>query len=441
MKTKVEDLGPVKKRLEIEIEASEVAKKIDEAYRELKKGVKLPGFRPGKAPRNILERRFGSQVMEDVTRTLINETLPKAVEETKTFPLTLPVIENEILKADEKFKYFAVMEVRPEFELGDYIGLEVEKEICAVSDQDVENQLEEIRKAHGSLTSIEEDRGIRSNDYVVIDYEGIEGGKALEGVKNTNFLMRIGGQDFHPDFEKGLIGLKKGDKIEIKVDFEENYSHPKLAGKRVNFKVKVVDIKEMILPELGDTFARDLGADFEDLNDLKKNIKKSLLAQEESRIDGELKRRLMEKISDRVDFELPESLVASELNGTISRIRQNLVRSGSTMERAGLEEEKLREDLKLASEKKVKERLILEEIAKRDRLAINEAELSEGLKKMALNTGQAPEMLRKYYEANNLMESFKLKLLEEKTLNYLVKGARISEVEKVEMDKINREQE
>ena len=130
MKTQLEDLGPVKKKLEIEIESAEVAKKIDEAYRELRKGVRLPGFRPGKVPRKILEGRFGSQVMEDVTNRLVNDTLPMAVEESNIYPLSMPVIENEILKRGQNFKYFAVMEVRPEFELKNYMGLEVEKEIC-----------------------------------------------------------------------------------------------------------------------------------------------------------------------------------------------------------------------------------------------------------------------------------------------------------------------
>ena len=152
MKTKLEDLSPVKKKLEIEIEAGEVAKKIDEAYKELKKEVKLPGFRPGKAPRTLLERQFGDQVMEDVTRKLVNETFLKAVEETDIVPLNMPVFENSILKAGQNFSYSAVMEVRPEFEIDNYIGLEVEKEICSVSNEDVDKQLEEIRKSRGTLS-------------------------------------------------------------------------------------------------------------------------------------------------------------------------------------------------------------------------------------------------------------------------------------------------
>ena len=438
MKTRLEEISPVKKKLEIEIEAGEVNKKIEEAYRELRKGVKLPGFRPGKVPRKILERRFGNQVIDDVTRRLVNETLPKAVEETNAIPLSMPIIENEILKLGQNFKYSAVMEVRPEFELKDYMGFEVEKEIFSVADQDVDAQLEEIRKTHGQLSSVETERGIKEEDFAVIEYEGLEDGKALEGIKNSNFLVRVGGNDFHPDFEKALIGLKKGDMSEFNVDFEDDYSQPKLAGKSVKFKVKVIDIKEMNLPELNDDFAKNLGADFQDLGDLKDKIRETLTDREEKRVDRELKMRLLKKVSDRVDFELPESLVESELNGAIENIRQNLLRSGSSMEKAGLDEKKLEQDLRPASEKRVKDMLVLGEIARGNDLNITEAELLAGFKELALGTGQDPEALRQYYEANNLRESFRQQLLEEKTLNYLVKGANITEVE---ADKIKREQE
>ena len=438
MKTRLEEISPVKKKLEIEIEAGEVDKRIDEAYRELKKGVRLPGFRAGKVPRKILERRFGSQVIDDVTRRLVSETLPKAVEQTNTIPLSMPVIENEILKLGQNFKYSALMEVRPEFELKDYMGLEVEKERFSVRDEDVEAQLEEIRKTHGRLSSIETERGIKEGDFSVIEYEGFENGKALEGIKNSNFLINVGSHDFHSDFEKALIGLKKGEMSEFDVDFGEDYSQPKLAGRSVRFKVKVIDIKEMSLPELNDEFAKNLGADFKDLNDLKDKIRETLIEREGKRVDRELKMRLLKKVTDSVDFELPESLVDSELNGAIENIRQNFLRSGSSMEQAGLDEEKLKNDLKPASEKRVKDMLVLAEIARSNDLDITEAELSGGFKELSMKTGQDTEALRQYYEANNLRESFRQQLLEEKTLNYLVKGANIIEVE---ADKIKREPE
>jgi trigger factor len=429
MKTILEDISPVKKKLMIEIEADEVNKRINKAYRELGKRAKVRGFRPGKIPRKILESYFGTQVVEDVTRTIVRETLPKALEETKTFPLAIPAVENETIKEGQNFKYSALMEVRPEFELKDYAGLKVEKEKLTVNDEDFEKQVEEIRKARGKLNSISEDRSVKEDDYVIIEYEGFEGDGVIEGIKSNNFLLNIGSGDFHPDFEEALIGRKKGDKTDIKVNFEADHYHSKLAGKIVNFKVELMDIKVMELPELNDEFARNLGADFNDLDDFNKKVREDLITREEQRIDKELKKRLLNKISESVDIELPQSLVESEINYAIENIRQNLIRTGSNFEKAGLREEKLKEEFRPTSEIRVKELLILGEIARQNDLNINELELSEGFREMATRMAQDHEIIRKYYEANNLVDSFQQKLLEEKTLNYLVEGAKISEVE------------
>ena len=172
MKTSVEDISPVKKKLVVEIGADMVDKSVNAAYKRLGKRAKIPGFRPGKIPRKIMERYFGPEVQQDVTRELVNETLAKAVEETETFPLTMPVIENDMLKTGQNFKYTATMEVKPQFELKDYMGIEVEKEKYSVTDGDVKKQLEEIRRNQGTLKSVEEDRPVKQEDYVVIEYEG-----------------------------------------------------------------------------------------------------------------------------------------------------------------------------------------------------------------------------------------------------------------------------
>jgi trigger factor len=428
MKTSLEQISSVKKRLLVEVEADEVNKKIDEAYRLLGKKAKVHGFRPGKVPRKILERYFGEQVAEDVTKGLVNETLPKAVEESHTLPLTMPVVENDLLKPGQSFKYTVVMEVRPQFELKDYMAAEVEKEIVSVTDQDVDRQLEEIRKASAKLKPVDGDRAVRDGDSVIIDYEGMEGDKPLEGIKAQNFMVTLGNSTIHPDFEKGLIGLKIGDSKEIRVDFEANHTNMKLAGKKVNFRVKVVDIKIMELPELNDEFAKSLGADFADLETLREKVRESITQNEEKRTDKELKRRLMEKIAGGVDFELPDSLVESELEYAVENVRQNLVRMGSTMEKAGLNEEKLRQDLLPGARKRVKELLILGEIARQNELTISDLELNEGFSDLGKSLGQDPQALRRFYEARQLMGSFRERLLEEKTLNYLVNGAKLTPV-------------
>jgi trigger factor len=428
MKTSLEQISSVKKRLLVEVEAGEVDKKIDEAYRVLGKKARVHGFRPGKVPRKILERYFGEQVEQDVTRGLVDETLPKAVEEADTFPLTMPVVENDVLKAGQSFKYTAVLEVRPQFELKSYMGVEVGKEIVSVTDKDVEHQLEEIRKANAQLKPVEGDRAAREGDCVIIDYEGLEADKPLEGIKAQNFMVTLGNNTIHPDFEKGLVGLKIGDSKEIKVDFEANHPNTKLAGKKVDFRVKVLDIKVVELPELNDEFARGLGVDFINMETLRKKILESITQNEEKRVDKELKRRLLEKIAAGVDFELPDSLVESELRYAAESVKQNLVRMGSTMEKAGLKEEKLRQDLLPAARKRVKELLILGEIARQNELTISDSELDEGFTDLGKSLGQDPQALRRFYEARQLLDSFRERLLEEKALNYLVNGVKITPV-------------
>ena len=429
MKASVEQITPVKKRLMVEVDAEEVNRKIEEAYRELGKRAKVDGFRPGKVPRNILQRYFGDQVTQDVKRGLLSETLPQAFEETKIFPVAMPVIENESLKAGEGYKYVALMEVRPEFELKDYMAVEVEKEIISISEEVVNSQLEEIRRVNSRLKPLDEDRGIRNEDCAILEYEAFEGEKPIEGMKAQNFLVRVGSDQFHPEFEKGLLGLKKGESTEITVDFEQDHTNTKLAGKKVLFKVKVTDVKLMELPELNDDFAKSLGADLSDIETLKSRIKEDIKAREEKRVDRELKRRLLDRIGATVSFDLPESLVESEMRYALESVKQNLLRMGSSFDKAGLTEEKVREDFKPASEKRVKDLLILGEIARQNDLALSEIELDEGFADLAKGIGQDPKVIRQYYEAKGLMEGFRDRLLEEKTLNYLVKGAKIREVE------------
>jgi len=429
MKASVEEISQVKRKLTVELDAEEVDRKIEDAYRVLKRQAKIRGFRPGKVPREILERYYGEQVARDVTKDLVNDSLPEAFEQTNTYPLTMPLVENDALKKGQGFKYAAVMEVRPQINLKDYLGIEVEKEKVEVSDEAVAAQLEEVRKANARLKPIEEDRGARQEDCAIVDYEAFEGDRALEDIKAENFLVRIGTETIHPDFEKGLLGLKPGDTKDITVDFEKDYTHPKLAGKTVTFKVRVSDLKEVELPELNDEFIAGLGEEFKDLETVKSRIREDLLAREEKRADQEAKRRLMNKISDLVDFELPESLVEAEQRYAVESVKQNLQRMGTSLQKAGLSEEKIRQDFLEPSRKRVKDLLILGEVARQHDLTIDEIELNEGFKKLAEGMGQEPSVVRRYYEARGMMESFRERLLEEKTLNFLAKGAKITEVE------------
>ncbi len=433
MKASLEDISAVKKKLNIEIESKEVDKKLNTAYKDLGKKAKIPGFRPGKVPRNILERRFGDDVVDDVARDLINDSFPKALQEVDTMPLGTPMLEKETLKQGQDFKYSAVIEVRPQFEVTEYQGIEVEKEKYSISDEDVEARIEQIRQSNGNMTSIEEDRSVQIDDYAALDYEVFEGDSPLDDLKATNSLLRVGSNDIHPQLDEGLIGLNKDDDSEISVDFEDSHSNPALAGKSLKYKVKVLDIKEMVLPELDDEFAKKLGGDFKDLGDLRSKMKEMISNQEENRIDREMKGRLIKKITDKIDFETPQVLIESEIDYALENFKQSLTQSGMSLEQAGIPEDKLRDDFKPASERRVREMLVLEEIAKKDNITVDDEDLEKGFKDMAASMGQEAEIVRQYYEARGLVDSFKDKLVEEKTLNSLVESAKILEVDSEEL--------
>ena len=429
MKASLEDISQVKKKLSVEIDAKEVNQKLNSAYGKIRKQTKIPGFRPGKVPRKILESYFGKQVEADVASELVNESFPQAVDETKAFPLGQPELEKGAVKVDQPFIYSATMEVRPQFEVKDYLGLEVEKEKVSIGDDEVRKRLEQIREGHGKLESIAESRAIKEGDFVVVDYQGFENDQPLEGIKSENFLLNVGKSDFHAKFDEALVGLHKDDKKEIVIDFEEDYFNANLKGKSVRFEVSIGDVKERNLPELNDEFAQSLGADFTDLKGFTEQLEKNLVSQEENRVEQDLKRKLLEKISKGTEFEVPRVLVDAEVDFSLKSLQANFERSGASFEKAGLMPEALKQQFRPSSENRVRERLILGRIAEQDNIAISDDEFTEGLEKLAKGMGQDVETIRKYYEARGEADILKEQMLEDKTLNYLVENASITQVE------------
>lgn len=431
METRIEEISQVKRRLNVEIDAEEVTRKLDQAYRRISKSARIRGFRPGKAPRRIIERYYGKEILDDVRHDLIEESFPKAIQETELVPVGGPSIEDEAIIPGKNFKYAVTVEVRPDFELKDYMGISVEKEILDISEDDVNKRLEEIKEAYAKLVTIDEDRGIRQGDYVIVDYEGIWKNKPLKGIKAKNFMIHVGSNHFHPELESGIVGLKKDDRKDIVIDFDEDFGDRRLAGRSVTFRIHVEDIKKKELSELDDDFARGLGADFKSLKDLRQRVKEDIALQEERRINSELRGRLLKKIAATVDFELPQAMVESEIERSLAHIRQNSVRTGTTLESAGISEEKLRSDLRRGAEQRVKEKLVLGKMADMEAIRIEDSDIRKGFQELAAQTGNDLATLQEYYEKNNLMDQFRDQLLVEKILNHLVQGANIIEVEEV----------
>jgi len=431
METSIEEISQVKRQINVEIETEEVTKKLDQAYNKLSKRVKVKGFRPGKAPRRILEQYYGKEIMTDVKNDLIKESFSKVIEETKLFPLGNPSIEAEAIQPGKNFNYTILMEIRPDFELKEYMGISVEKEILNISEDNVDKKLKELREAHAQLVSINEERGIKEGDYVIINYDCTWKDEHVKGIEGKDFMIHIGDKNFYPEIESGIRGLKKAEKKDIKIDFSEDFSDRRLANKSVTFHISVEDIKKKDLPDLNDDFARSLGKEFKSLADLRERVKKEITLQEEKRIDSELKKRLLKKITAKVDFELPQTMVENEIEHSMATIKQNFLRAGTKLESANISEDTMRQDLKLAAEEKVKEGLILSKIADLEGIKLEDSDIRDGFQELAAQTGQNLAILQQYYEKNNLMDSFRNQILMEKILNHLVQGAKISEFQEI----------
>ncbi|OPX35389.1 MAG: trigger factor [Desulfobacteraceae bacterium 4484_190.1] len=345
MRTNLEDISSVKKKIMVVIEADNVDKKLDEAYRDVQKKARIPGFRRGKVPRYILEKRFADQVIDDVSTALVKETFADAIKEIDIVPITEPVLNKETqLRQGEDFTYSVTLEVRPTFDLPEYMGIEIEKEKLVVDDQKVNDRIEKIREARGSLSSVEEGRPVQKGDFVVVNYEAFDGDVLLEDMTAKGAVIRIGDNRIHSEFDEALVGATRGDKREVSVVFDENDSRPVLAGKKIRFNVEVVDIKSLDLPDLDDDFVKQLDPSLKDVEDFKNRVREIITEEEKRRIERETKTKLLESIADKVDFELPQGVVNNELEAIVSNVKRELVGQGTDLERMGISEEKVREE-------------------------------------------------------------------------------------------------
>ena len=434
MRTNLEDISSVKKKIMVVIEADNVDKKLDEAYRDVQKKARIPGFRRGKVPRYILEKRFADQVIDDVSTALVKETFADAIKEIDIVPITEPVLNKETqLRQGEDFTYSVTLEVRPTFDLPEYMGIEIEKEKLVVDDQKVNDRIEKIREARGSLSSVEEGRPVQKGDFVVVNYEAFDGDVLLEDMTAKGAVIRIGDNRIHSEFDEALVGATRGDKREVSVVFDENDSRPVLAGKKIRFNVEVVDIKSLDLPDLDDDFVKQLDPSLKDVEDFKNRVREIITEEEKRRIERETKTKLLESIADKVDFELPQGVVNNELEAIVSNVKRELVGQGTDLERMGISEEKVREDFRESAEKRVKNMFILGEIATRENIELSDDDVDRELEAIAKTTNQSLETIRKYYEENNMIVKLKESLMEAKTLSFLLDNAKIVETEKTEI--------
>ncbi len=423
MQVNVQKLSPVLVEFDVEVEAARVKAEVDKAYLAVAKNAKVRGFRPGKAPRKVLSHVYGARIAADVAQRLVDDTFPKAVSEQNLQPVSSPAIERAKLIESQPFSYKARFEIVPDIESVNYEGLTAKRPKIEVTDEQVQERLDQLRQAHSTLEPLSEERPAQAGDVAVIDFVVEVGGKPIEDAGATDFQVEVGSGTVIKEIEDAIIGKKPGEEASAQTELPQGHPHPKLRGKTATFKLTLKDLKARVLPAADDEFAKDLG-DYDTLDALKQSLREQIERQAKEQSDNSLAEQLVVELVKANPVPLPPSLVQRQMKMTEQEI---LMRARSQGQQAtGLGDE-LRQQILTDSEVKVRAGLLMAAIAKKEGLKIGDPEIEEGLKELAEQTGKNVAKLRVEYREARKREMLIGMILENKVLDIIESKAKIEE--------------
>ncbi len=414
LNVELKEISPVKKKLEVVIPSEDVEREIEKAYKRLGKEVSVKGFRKGKVPRAIIERLYKDRVEGEVALKLIDESLPLAFKDKGIKPLSAPEIEpHHRLEAGKDFSYSAIFEVTPRIDVTGYEGLEIEKKDVVVEEKEVEDAIKALIENHAHFEDVKEERPAKEGDLVVIDFEGQMDGQPIKDGKAKDYPVVIGSGNLLESFEKGLIGMKCGEEKEIEVEFPEDYGNRELAGKKGTFRVLLKDIKEKILPEPNEEFARDLG--LKDMEELREKVREELLEEKEKAEKKRVRDEIIERLIEKNTFEVPPKYLREYEEHLFNQILKVLYRQGRTPE----DMDKLRSTCKARAEREVRASIIIKAIAEKEGIEVSEEEIEERIKEIGERHGQDPGTLKRLYQERGLLEGLRMEILEDKVFEFI----------------------
>jgi trigger factor len=417
----VEESG-VRKSLNFEIEADVVSKEIDARARELARKVRIPGFRPGKVPTDVVRKRFRDQVLMDVAEGLVNKVVPEELKGRGLEPLANPEVKDLKIEENQPMTFRAVFETLPLVELPNYRGLEAKTRKPSVSDEDAQKELDRLREENARFDAIE-GRPADKGDYALLDivFRPAEGGK---GGHDENVLVEIGTEDNHPDLNAALLGMSPGETKEVRLNYAEDHPSERLRGKVVDYTLTLSSLKKKMVPAADDEFAKDLG-EFGSLEELKADLKKRLVDAEERRIDHEAKHELLKALVAQASFEVPDALVARHLDDRTETFARQLIAQGIDPTKAKIDWKAFRESQREDAIGAAKGDILLHEIAQRERIEVTPPELEAELQRIATRLGKSKEALRHQMEKEGEISALRGRLREGKTLDLLKANARL----------------
>lgn len=373
--------------LTVTVPAEKVNKALDQAFKKVVKQINVPGFRKGKVPRPIFEQRFGVEALyQDAVDILLPEAYGKAIEETEINPVAQPEVNVTQIEKGKDFIFEATVTVEPEVKLGDYKGLEIEKQETDLSDEELQESIDHSL-SHLAEMVVKEDGAVENGDTVNIDFSGSVDGEEFDGGQAEGYDLEIGSGSFIPGFEEQIEGMKTGDEKDVVVTFPEEYHAEELAGKEATFKTKVNEIKFKDVPELNDEIANELDSDAENVDEYKENLRKRLSEQKATEAENTEKEEAINKATENASIDIPEAMINTELDRMIQEFGQRIQQQGLDLQTyyqiSGQNEEQLRDQMKDDAEQRVKTNLTLTAIADEENIEVSDEDIDKELEKMS----------------------------------------------------------
>jgi len=429
MQVHVEDISSVQKKITIEIPVERVNEEIDKAYSAIQKKAKLQGFRPGKAPMQLIKRTYSDAMRDDVMRRLYQETLYKAMDEQKVEPIDSPTIESDILEPGVPFKYSAIFEVMPQILLNDYTGLIVNKETFVAKPENIDAELKHMQENMAQLTPLDEGAAIENGHTVFVDYSITVEGSPEENSGTQTAEVEVGSGRLIPGFEEQLIGLKAGESKVFTLELPVGGDNAQLTGKNGIFSVNVKEIKRKELPELDDEFAQQFG-EYETMEALREKMVEYHEKHEKDRIENEFKERIIQALIMKNPLDVPESMVKRQLDHMFENLKNRLKSQQMSMDMMGLDAEGFRAHFRDDAIDKVKGGLLLMVLVEKENVSVSDEDLSAHYEKIAAGNAEMLDRIKKYYASNqNAQHSIISEIKEDKAISLLIDHAVITEVD------------
>jgi len=418
----MKNIEPCRKLFKIEMPRDLVAEAIKEVYRQIKKVAKIPGFRPGFVPQDLLEKHYSGDAKEQVLKRLIPEGYKQALEFHSVIPVGFPRVSNIDFHKDKPFTFEAEVDTKPVFRMKNYKGIKVRRKRISVSEVEINEGLSKLRQMYAKYRDVA--GPVKKGDYAVCEAEAFIDDKPVTK-KNKNMWIRADKEASLLGMGEELIGLAKGQSKEITVKLPDDYPDKKYAGKPAKFKVLINEVKEKYPAELDDAFARQLK--FEDLNALRKGIETELYARKENSLKIDMKNQILERLLGENKFSVPSDMAGRQKEVLVKRFETELMQKGVSKEEAEKKVKELDSKLEQDARDKIGLYFILDDIALKEKIETNKNDIDERLKGVALSTGGNAEEVRKYYEKENLMGGLAEEIKESKVLDFLLKEANVTE--------------